>query len=176
MMEQKKSIFTRAAEWGIPFGLYLTCAALASIFADWFAPLSYIFLILLLATPVVVYYFQRRKFIEDDRFTEYAGLWMMGIMLFILGAIVSGFIVYLVLQYFRPEFMYEQAQAVIKAYSEVPEMRDSELLHILQRTVDERLLPSPIETVFNAFWFISFGGSLTSAITALLAQRDRYKH
>jgi len=100
----------------------------------------------------------------------------MGIMLFILGAIVSGFIVYLVLQYFRPEFMYEQAQAVIKAYSEVPEMRDSKLLHILQRTVDERLLPSPIETVFNAFWFISFGGSLTSAITALLAQRDRYKH
>jgi len=25
--------------------------------------------------------------------------------------------------------------------------------------------------VFNAFWFVSFGGSIVSAITALLAQR-----
>ena len=37
--------------------------------------------------------------------------------------------------------------------------------------VNEKLLPTPIEAVFNAFWFITFGGSITSAITALIAGR-----
>ena len=83
MMEPKRSIFQCAGQWGLPFGLYLSCAAVASIYADWFAPLQLVFLILLLGTPVVAYAFQRRKFIEDNGFTEYAGLWMLGIMLFL---------------------------------------------------------------------------------------------
>ena len=170
-METKKSIFQRASEWGMPFGLYLACGAMAFIFADWFAPLGLIFFVLMLATPVVVYYFQRRKFIEDEGFTEYAGLWMLGILLFIFGTVIASFIVYFVLQYGRPDFMYDQANQVIKVYSEMPEMRDSEFLRILQRMVEERRLPPPIEVVFNAFWFITFAGSVTSAITALLAQR-----
>ena len=175
-MENKKSIYQRASEWGLPFGLYLACAAITSIFADWFAPLSVIFFILLLATPFVVYYFQRRKFDEDDGFTKYAALWMLGILLFILGAIVASFIVYLVLQYVRPDYMYEQGRKVIEAYSQIPEMRDSDMLRVIKRMVDERLMPSPIETVFNAFWFVTFGGSITSAITALVARRPLPRH
>lgn len=171
MAEQKKSIFELAGEWGVPFGLYLSCTAIASVFADWFAPLAFLFLVLLLCTPLVVYYFQRRKFIEDDGFSDHATLWMLGIMLFILGAVLSSFIVYLVLHFFRPDFMYEQAQTVIEAYSKIPEMADNEMLRVLQQAVNKRLLPSPIETVFNAFWFVTFGGSVVSAITAVIARR-----
>ena len=171
-MTQKKSIYQLAAEWGLPFGVYLACAAVASIFADWFPPLALIFLVLLLGIPFVVQYIQRRKFIEDDGFTEYAALWMLGIMLFILGGVVASFIVYLVLQYGRPDFMYEQASMVIEAYKDVPQMQDSDMLRVIQRMYDERLLPAPIEVVFNAFWFIAFGGSVLSALTALVAQRQ----
>lgn len=169
--EPKKSIYKRAAEWGLPFGLYIACMGVASIYADYFAPLSIIFILMIMATPLVVYYFQRRRFIEDDGFTEYAGLWMLGILLFIFGSVIASFIIYLVLQYFRPEFMYEQARMVIEAYSKIPQASDSEVLRVLQRMVDEKLLPTPIEAVFNAFWFITFFGSLVSAITALIAQR-----
>lgn len=176
MMEPKKSIFQRAGEWGIPFGLYMACTGVASIFADWFTPLGMIFIVLLLGTPLVVYYFQRRKFIEDDGFTEYAALWMLGIMLFILGAVIAGLIIFLVLQYGRPDFMYDRAQAVIETYSQMPQFKDSEMLHVLKRMVDEKLMPTPIESVFNSFWFISFGGSLLSAITAFIAQRPLKKH
>ena len=176
-MENKKSIYQRASEWGLPFGIYLACAAVASIFVDWFPPLAVIFFILLLGTPFVVYYFQRRKFDEDDGFTEYAALWMLGILLFIYGAIVASLIVYLVLQYGRPDFMYDQGRQVIEAYSKIPEMRDSDILRVIKRMVDERLMPSPIEMVFNAFWFVTFFGSITSAITALVARRPlrRYR-
>jgi hypothetical protein len=169
--EPKKSIYKRAAEWGLPFGLYIACMGVASIYADYFAPLSIIFILMIMATPLVVYYFQRRRFIEDDGFTEYAGLWMLGILLFIFGSVIASFIIYLVLQYFRPDFMYEQARMVIEAYSKIPQASDSEVLRVLQRMVDEKLLPTPIEAVFNAFWFITFFGSLVSAITALIAQR-----
>lgn len=169
--EPKKSIYKRAAEWGLPFGLYIACMGVASIYADYFAPLSIIFILMIMATPLVVYYFQRRRFIEDDGFTEYAGLWMLGILLFIFGSVIASFIIYLVLQYFRPDFMYEQARMVIEAYSKIPQASDSEVLRVLQRMVDEKLLPTPIEAVFNAFWFITFFGSLVSAISALIAQR-----
>ena len=171
MTEQKKSIYQLAAEWGIPFGLYLACMGVCTVFLDWFPPLSIFFLILFVSTPLVTYYFQRRKFIADNGFTEYAALWMMGIMLFILGGMIASFVMFLVLQYGRPNFMYDQAQMAIEAYKEIPQMRDSELLHVLQRMVDENLLPRPIEMVFNAFWFIAFGGSVTSALTALVARR-----
>ena len=176
MIEPKKNIFQRAGEWGIPFGLYMACTGVASIFVDWFTPLSVVFFVLLLGTPFVVYYFQRRKFIEDDGFTEYAALWMLGILLFILGAVIAGLIIFLVLQYGRPDYMYDQAQAIIKTYSDLPQFKDSEMLRVIKRMVDEKLLPTPIEAVFNSFWFISFGGSLLSAVTAFIAQRPLKKH
>jgi len=172
MTKPSKSIYQRAGEWGVPFGLYLACAAVASIFADMFPPLSYVFLIMFLGTPVLVYAFQRRKFIEDDGFTEHAALWMLGIMLFMLGTVLASFVIYLVLQYVRPGYIYEQAQAAIAAYSQIPQTQDSEMLRVLQRMVNERLLPSPIELVFNAFWFVAFGGSVVSAITAIVARRS----
>ena len=176
MAEPKKSIYQRAGEWGFPFGLYLSCAGVASIFADWFLPLSYVFMVLLLGTPAVVYYFQRRKFIEDDGFTEYAALWMLGIMLFILGTVLASLVIFLVMQYGRPNFIYEQAQSAIDLYSKMPQMQDSEMLRIIQRAIDEKMLPTPIEAVFNAFWFITFFGSLVSAITAWFAQRPLARH
>jgi len=170
-MEQGKSIYHRAAVWGIPFGVYMAATAAASIFADMFAPLSLVFLVMLVGVPVLVYRYQRRTFVDEDGFTEYAALWMLGIMLFLLGTIVASLLVYLLLQYGRPGFIYEQAQAVIDAYSQVPQMKDNETLKVLQRMVNEGMLPTPIEAVFNAFWFITFGGSMVSALTAWLAQR-----
>ena len=171
MTKPRQSIYRKASEWGVPFGLYLACAGVTTVFADMFPPLSVLFLILLLGIPLVVYYFQRLFFIEEDGFTEHAALWMLGIMIVLLGTVLASFIIFLVIQYGRPEFIYEQAQAALKAYSETPEMRDSEMLRVLQRMVDERLLPTPIEMVFNVFWFVTFGGCIISAITALIAQR-----
>ena len=176
MAKTSKTIYQRAGEWGVPFGLYLACAAVSSIFADLFPPLSYVFLIMLLGTPLVVYAFQRKKFIEDDGFAEHAALWMLGIMLFILGTLLASLIIYLVLQYVRPNYMYEQAQAALEAYSKIPQARDSEMLRVLQRMVDKGMLPTPIELVFNAFWFIAFGGSVVSAITAIFARRTIKKN
>ena len=138
---------------------------------DWFNPLAMVCILLMVCAPLVVYYFQRRYFIEENGFVEYAAMWMLGIMLYMFGTVLASFIMFLIIQYIRPDFVYDQANMVIKSYSEIPEMRDSELVHVLKRAVEERRLPSPIETVFNAFWFVTFGGCITSAITAIFARR-----
>ena len=125
MTTTKKSIYQRAGEWGVPFGLYLACAAMASIFADWFMP----------------------------------------------GTVLCSFIVFMVLQFGRPNFIYEQTQAAVDLYNAMPQMQDKAILDVLQRAIDERALPTPIEMVMSVFWFVTFGGSLVSALTALFAQR-----
>lgn len=170
MMEPKKTIFQRAAEWGIPFGLYLACAAVASIFTDWFPPLSIIFWLMVLAIPVVVYYFQRRKFKEDDGFTEFSALWMMGILLFILGGIIASFIAYLVFQYGRPEFLYDMGRIILETNQKTPGIVDQTTADVIKDLVDKRLMPTPIDMVFSMFWFLTFGGSLVSALTAIIAR------
>ena len=175
MREQRPGIYQKASAWGIPFGLYLACAGVASVFMDWFPPLGFVFMLLVLGSPLVVYYFQRKFFIEENGFAEHAVLWMLGIMLYMLGTVLASFIMFLVIQYGRPEFAYDQASHLIKTYSEMPEMRDSEFVSVLKRAVETRQLPSPIEMVFNAFWFITFGGCITSAITAILARRTLHK-
>ena len=71
----------------------------------------------------------------------------------------------------RPDFIYDQANQVIATYSQMPEFKDSEMVSVLQKMVDEGMLPSPIETVFNMFWAMTFGGAILSAVTALVAQR-----
>ena len=68
------------------------------------------------------------------------------------------------------QYMYEVGRKAIEAYNQIPEMRDSELLHVVRRMVDERLMPPPIEMVINTFWLVSFLGSITSAVTALAAR------
>ena len=169
MEHVKKNIFQRAAEWGLPFGLYLACTGAAAIYADRVPLFGILFIFLTLGAPVLCYLYQRRKFIEDDGFTDFSSLWMLGILLFILGTVVSSFIIFLVLQYLRPNFIYEQAQALIELYSKTPETQNSEVLTVLKHLVEEKLLPRPIEAVFNTFWFITFTGSISSAVTALIA-------
>ena len=172
MKEQRPSIYQKASVWGVPFGLYLTCAGTTSVFMDWFPPLAFVFMLLILGAPLVVYYFQRRHFIEENGFAEHAALWMLGIMLYMFGTVLASFIMFLIIQYGRPEFAYDQANHIIKSYSEIPELRDGEFVSVLKRAVEQRALPTPIETVFNAFWFVTFGGCITSAITALVARRS----
>lgn len=167
-----KGIFQRAAEWGIPFGLYLTVAAVCFIYADQVDILGFVFMLFTLATPVVIYRYQRRKFLEDNGFTQYAALWMMGCVITLLGALVASLLVYLLLYFARPAFCYEWAQHAIEAYQAVPEMKSSDsIVETLQLAVEQKMLPQLKDVVLTMFWFTAAGGCVTSALTALIAQR-----
>ena len=91
-MDERKSVFKRGAEFGLPMGLYMATISLCSIFADRVPPLSWVVIVLLVAGPWVVWRMQRRYYIEDGYNSEYATLWMLGILTIIYGALITGLI------------------------------------------------------------------------------------
>lgn len=169
-MNERASVFRRGAEFGLPMGLFMSLISICSIFADRFPPLAWVVLISLLAGPWVVWRFQRRYFIEEEYQAEYASLWMLGILMIIYGALISGLITWAVLQWMRPGFVYEQMQTMLDLYGQMPEMKDSELLRVMQKAYETNALPSPIEMVMNFFWLVTFSGCLMSAVTAAFAK------
>lgn len=172
-MEESKSLYKQAAEFGIPMGLYMSTISLMTLYTDMVPFFSVIAMVLLFAGPVFIYRFQRRYFVEQGGTPEYAALWMLGIMMIIFGAIITGAVTYVVLQYVRPTYIYDQAQATLNAYNSIPELRAQagQIIDILQTMIEQNALPSAIELVFNMFWFVTFSGSMLSAITAAFASR-----
>lgn len=168
---EQTGLLQRAGKAALPFGGLMSVISLCMIFADRFAPLGTAAIVLLLALPFVVQREQRKVFVASDGMSEYAELWMHGILLFLLGGLVTGLVTYLVLQTARPGFAYEQVDAMLEVYEQMPELKNSEIVDVMRRARDNGLLPTPIEMVVNVFWFVSFGGSLLSALTALIAQR-----
>ena len=154
-------------------GLYMTVMSLCTLFYDKVPLLSVMFLVMLIGGPVLIYRFQRRYFVEEDGMTEYSALWMQGILMVIYGALIAGAVTLVVLQWVRPTLLYDQAQQVLDTYSAMPEAKAqmAMFLDVLQKMVDENLMPKPIDVVFSMFWMVAFTGSVTSAITAAFASR-----
>ncbi|MBR6283846.1 MAG: DUF4199 domain-containing protein [Muribaculaceae bacterium] len=172
-MEERKSVFKRGAECGLPMGLYMSVMTLATLYSDKASLLSLLFLVMLLMGPVVIYRFQRQYFLQEHGMTEYSALWMLGILMVIYGALISGAVTLVVLQWLRPTLLYDQAQQFLDLCKATPDMQAQfgTFVDVVQKMVDENLLPKPIDTVFSTFWFVAFSGSMLSAITAAFANR-----
>lgn len=168
-MEDRKSLYRYGAERGLGFGIYMSVVSVCSIYADRVPLFSMVVLLMLIALPVVVYKQQRGWAALQGGVSDYASMWMVGILLFLCGALITALVTYAVLRFSRPTFIYDQAQMALEAYSQFPELRDSQLVGVLRTAIDGGLLPTPIEMVFNSYWFVTFGGCLLSALTAAVA-------
>lgn len=172
-MDERKSVFKRGAECGVPMGLYMSTIALLTLFTDKIPVFSLVAIVMLFAGPFFIYRLQRRYFVEENGMTEYAALWMHGILMVLYGALITSAVAYVVLQYVRPGFIYDQMQTAVNAYNAIPQMKEQmgTMLEVMQQAIDQNMLPSPIELVFNMFWFVAFSGSMVSAVTAAFAAR-----
>ena len=146
-MECRKSLFKQGAEWGVPFGIYLSVMALLFIFSDKHVGLAALSLAMLPVIPVLIYRWQKKRFVAEQGATAFSNLWMLGILIFIGGSLIASAVSYGVLQYVRPDFFYEQARYVIHEYEAAP------------RNID---------LVLTGFWTSCFLGSLLSALLAAI--------
>ena len=169
-MEQKKNVFGRGADYGAILGMWLTVMALAWIYADKVAPLAVAGLIMAIVTPVVVYRFQSKEYVASGGKAPFADLWMLGILMFICGSLITGLVTYSVFQWLRPEFIRTQAELAAQIYESEPSLGMAEAGKILRDVIEQGALPSPIQMVMSLFWFTTFGGSVLSALTAVLAR------
>ncbi len=165
-----KSVYKRGAEYGWKFGLYLSALFFAIVYSSQLPFLAYIGMFLLLLIPFVVYGFLRRCYILEGGTSSFSTLWMLGILIFIYGSLICGIVTYVWLQYVMPNYIYDSAQAFIKLYESMPEMKNSEGLKVMRMAVDQKMLPSAIEFVFNMIWFTTFFGSVLSIFESLAAR------
>ncbi len=173
MTEKRESIFKYAARCGLPMGAFLSVMSVAMVFSDRVPFLSIFVLTLLLGTPFLVYRLLRARYVSDNGITDFSSLWMIGILTFIYGSLICTAVTYALLQWLRPDFFYDMAQMVIDQYKKVPAA--SEMVDVLTKALDNGLLPSTIEFLFQMFWLTSFLGSLLSAIVTLVVRSVKIK-
>ena len=170
-MECRKSLFKQGAEWGVPFGIYLSVMGLLFIFSDKHVGLAALSLAMLPVIPVLIYRWQKKRFVAEQGATAFSNLWMLGILIFIGGSLIASAVSYGVLQYVRPDFFYEQARYVIHEYEVAPQRFGDNMQQVvdaLQMIIDKQAAPRNIDLVLTGFWTSCFLGSLLSALLAAI--------
>lgn len=170
-MTETKLIYQRAARYGVPMGLYLSLLSVSVVFSDRAALLPVLALVLIVCWPLAIYRIQRREHLAAGGAMPYAGLWLTGIMTVVFGSLICALVTCGVITALRPNFIYEQMQEALDIYRQVPEMRGSEMMTVMQQATDKGMLPSPIEYAMQMFWLTSFAGSVISAVLAFVAMK-----
>lgn len=168
-MEGQKNVFIKSAELGVPFGALLLVASVAMLFGDKVPLLSMLTLLVAVVAPVLIYYFQRKRYVESGGFATFSELWTLGIFTTIGGGLICGLLTYVLITYVRPDFVYEQAHYVIDAYKQLPGGNAREFVEVLEKAVDNNMLPTPFDFCVQMFWLTSSLGCVGGAITALIA-------
>lgn len=164
------SPYRRGAEDGLLFAVYLVALFFASIYSTEVALLPLVTILLMLGVPFVIYRFLRRAFVADHGCTTMSGLWMHGIMIFLCGGLLSAAVSFVWLRWIQPDYIIDQLHSVIDLYEGSGWARGEEMADMLQRMIDNRLVPSVISIVMEMLWLGVFTGSLLSALMALLVR------
>ena len=167
----KKNIYSLSAELGIPFGILLSTMAVSLIFYDKVPALSLLTTFIMLAAPVALYFFQRKRFVALNGFAIYSDLWILAIFTTLGGALIMVLVSYMTIRFSRPDFLYDQMRSFLDNQPPV----DSETAKTLEKMIDHRALPTALEFSMMLFWLFACLGSLGGAITAFIAQKIPYK-
>lgn len=168
-MEIQKNVFIKSAELGVPFGLLLLVASAAMLYADKLSLLSIVTLTIALLAPLVIYRWQRQRYVRSAGFSTFSELWTLGIFTTMGGALICALVTYGLITCLRPDFVYEQAQYVVEAYKHMPGAEAKEFATTIEKAIKSNILPTPIDFCMQMFWLTASLGCVGGAITALIA-------
>lgn len=171
MTGKTRSVYRRGAEDGLVLGPLLALAAVlvgVTTYRAWaFLPA----IAAIVAVPVAVYVMLRRGYNEDRAASTMSALWLQGICAFFFGGLIMSVVVYVCMRWLRPSFIADQFRMVIDIYSTAGQPEARELAETLQKAVNARALPTPIEMSLEMLYMAVFSGSLLSALLAVLVRR-----
>lgn len=175
MSTERKSVYKRGADDGFYFGVYLVVLFFASVFAMTLPFAGLLTMILMLGVPFVIYRFLRRTYVADNGMTQYSALWLQGIIIFFCGSLLSGLVAYVYMRWINPDFIMSIVKDAIGIYSSSNWENGQEVADVLQKMIDQKLVPKPIEVVIQSIWTAVFTGSLLSMLVALVVQSKKIK-
>jgi hypothetical protein len=165
-----KSPYKRGADDGLFFGILLCAMFFAGVFSFEVPLLGLFSFLLMLSVPFMIYRFLRRSYVTDRGATPLSSLWMQGIMTFACGCLIAGLVATIYLKWINPEFIITRLREVIEFYRDSPWDKGAETAVVLQRMIDNHLVPGPVSMVVEMIWLGIFSGSLLSVLMALLAR------
>ena len=175
-MEDRKSVYSRAAVCGLPLGGGDSLAATMFLYSDKVPVLAYLAMALMLCLPSMVFRYEKAALLEEKGNIDMAGLWIMGILMTVYALLITGLVSFVEMQYLRPQYVYEQVQTAIDTLKQMPRGQFScELLDEMNRAVSEGLLPRPIEVVMNMFCMSAMAGSFVSLVITMIVTRSSGK-
>ena len=77
---------------------------------------------------------------------------------------------YIYMRWISPDFLIEQVTAAIDSYKSIDHEQSQKAAEVLQRIIDNKLMPTPIQMAIQMIWLGVFTGSLLSIIVSLLVQ------
>lgn len=170
MKSERKSPYRRGADDGFFFGIYLSAMFFASVYSLDAPLLGVISFLMVLAVPFIIYRFLRRTYVEEYGTTLLSALWMQGIMIFLCGALICGAVSLIYLKWINPSFIVDQMRTVIDIYSGSGWESGEEMADMMQRIIDNNLVPTSISIVMEMIWLSVFSGSLLSLLMSLLVR------
>lgn len=165
-----KSVYKRGAEDGLLFGLYISILAILFFIMSNYSWASVPLLLMILGIPFVIFKFQRRCLKDEFGKSDFATLWMLGILISIFGSLICAVTSYVYMEFINHTFMYDQVNIALELYKGIPEFKNSEMVTMLETAVKQHQLPSAIDYVIQMIWLTSFMGSIISLITSSIAK------
>lgn len=175
-MKKEKSVFQYAAEYGLVFGLYLSCIFFTCIYGNVSTLISMAGMLLFIASPILVFKFMRKFHNSHLSTSTFGSVWTLGVMIYLCASMICGIVTYIWLQYVMPGFILEQAQTALATYEAIPELKNHAITTTLRQAIENHLLPTPIVIVFQMMWITIFSGMIVSLILSPLARMRRIKN
>lgn len=171
----RRNPYSRAANSGLIFGLYLS-----AIFATWILSASLPGFSLLTAAltvlfPVVLYIMMRR----DDAFSgglQLTTLWICGIIMVTGGAVITAAVSVIYLKWGDPQFILRQLENVIAMSAATSDPTYAEAARLAQGMIDNHVVPSATMWMTTMWLFTVSSGSILAGLLAMLIKvRSRYR-
>ncbi|MBQ9076447.1 MAG: DUF4199 domain-containing protein [Muribaculaceae bacterium] len=171
MALEKYSPFRRGADDGFLFGIYLTVLFFATASATSVPYIGLLSPLMAAGVPIVTYIYLRRSYVKDYGTTQFSSLWMQGIVMFFCGSIIMALAAYIYMRWIAPDFLISQITSSIETLK--GQGRGKEVIDILQKMLDNNLIPTPIQVAIEMIWLGVFSGSLLSIIVSLIVQAHK---
>lgn len=175
-MEQNISVYKRGASDGAIFGIIMIALFFSSIYVIDVPVLILVTILIMLAVPFVVYKFLRKHFVQSQGYATFSELWLHGIIIFACGSLISGLVAFIFLRWIQPDFMIDQMNTIINLYQSIGDDDAEEAAHLLQQMIDNKLVPTAIQSVIQTSFLCVFTGSILSMLVALIARSISIKN
>lgn len=173
---QKKSIYTYAAESGVPAGLYLTLMSFCLLFSVKLPNTILLLLPLAIGFPVFLWVMMKNIVKKEPGYMKFSSLWLGGIYTVIFGTLICMLLSSLYIVFIEPGFVQLYVMNTVEALEISPFATEYETsIALMKEAMEAHILPSGLEFLMTMAWFTCFTGSLLSLVIALLISRGRRK-